>query len=140
MASVRDEHTVSCDKSVEDQNEGEIENSPEALFTQIGIEETNIKTIGVSGTKPKVQSGSLTERQSHLLMLSQNKNFESSSSQVQTSGPLSLPNSKRFENPNNQTKVVTGLARAGTVDHRGLTGRAGTLSGLQQHTNMITGR
>lgn len=41
---------------------GNESNSPETLLTQIGIEETNIKTIGVSGTKPKVNSGSLTER------------------------------------------------------------------------------
>ena len=36
--------------------------SPDTLITQIGIEETNIKTIGVSGTKPKAHSGSLTDR------------------------------------------------------------------------------
>lgn len=40
----------------------------ETLLTQIGVEETNIKTIGVSGSKPKYGSGSLTERQSHLVM------------------------------------------------------------------------
>ena len=44
------------------------QSSPETLLTQIGVEETNIKTIGVSGTKPKAGSGSLTERQSHLLL------------------------------------------------------------------------
>ena len=35
---------------------------PETLMTQIGVEETNIKKIGVSGTKPKGVTGSMTER------------------------------------------------------------------------------
>lgn len=46
----------------------------ETLFTQIGVEETNIKKIGVSGTKPKDPSGSLTERQANLMMLSSSAN------------------------------------------------------------------
>ena len=56
---------------VEEQKLDQIEvehSSPETLLTQIGVEETNIKTIGVSGTKPKAGSGSLTERQSHLVV------------------------------------------------------------------------
>jgi len=69
MISVAEEPTVSNDESaagdISDKFENDYyKNSPETLLTQIGIEETNIKTIGVSGTKPKVQSGSLTERQS----------------------------------------------------------------------------
>jgi len=50
----------------------------DTLITQIGVEETNIKTIGVSGSKPKDPSGSLTERQSHLLKLSKNAALASS--------------------------------------------------------------
>ena len=52
---------VTIDDPLIDVHERE-ENSPDTLITQIGVEETNIKTIGVSGTKPKGPSGSLTER------------------------------------------------------------------------------
>ena len=91
-------------------------------MTQIGVEETNIKTIGVSGTKPKVQNGSLTERQSHLLLLSSGGYTASNKSPAD-------PPSRRFEKA-----VRGGFTRGGTVDDRGLATGVNNLAGLQQST------
>jgi len=48
----------------------EEERSPETLITLVGVEESNIKKLGMNRTASKGGSGSLTERQSHLLAVS----------------------------------------------------------------------